>query len=289
MRVISSGADALIIAQQLDEKRAAKNMPSIANPALRSTSPDSAVTLSGQALLKHRVFGFADSVPSAPMLGKAECGMSMPEAFFLTRDDRRLLSDVYEWASDQGADLVYVDELAFQLASYRESNNGGIMSPHNQGKVYDMEGHKVFYSFTEPHAAIAKRITESDGLKTTRLDQGFVRFITDKDYGSIGHNNFEFMEKVINRFATAGESAEQLGTDFATYKSQKSDYIRTLSKEKYTPGEGDTQEKASARKSAKPKDITLESLRADRRETFLKAMGVKSLSSLFDMLFKSKR
>ncbi len=82
MRVISSGADALIAAQQLDDKRAAKNMPSIANSPLRSTSPDSAVTISGQALLKHRVFGGADSAGSAPMLGKAECGMSMPEAFF---------------------------------------------------------------------------------------------------------------------------------------------------------------------------------------------------------------
>ncbi|KZL37656.1 hypothetical protein VT47_17945 [Pseudomonas syringae pv. syringae] len=289
MRVISSGADALIAAQKLDDKRAAKNMPSIANPALRSTSPDSAVTISGQALLKHRVFGFADSARSAPMLGKAECGMSMPQAFFLTRDDRSLLGDVYGWASDQGADLSYVDDLAFQLASYRESDDGGIMLRHNQGKTYDMEGHKVFYSFTEPHAATAKRITESDGLKTTRLDQGFVRFITDKDYGSIGHNNFEFMEKVINRFSTAGERDEQLGADFTTYKSQKSDYIRTLSKEKYTPGEGDSRETTSVKKAAKPKEITLESLRNDMRETFLKAMGVTSLSSLFDMLFKDKR
>ncbi|AHG39938.1 hypothetical protein N018_06635 [Pseudomonas syringae CC1557] len=289
MRVISSGAEALITAQQLDDKRAAKNMPPFANLPLRPSSPDSAVSISGQALLKHRVFGLADSGRSAPMLGKAECGISMPEAFFLTRDDRRLLGDVYEWASAQGADLGYVDDLAFELASYRESDNGGIMLPHNQGKTYDMEGHKVFYSFTEQHAATAKRITESDTLKTTRLDQGFVRFITDKDYGSIGHNNFEFMEKVINRFSTAGERAEQLGADFATYKSQKSDYIRTLSKEKYTPGEGDAQETTSAKKSTKPKEITLESLRADMRETFLKAMGVKSFSSLFDRLFKDTR
>ncbi|MCF5824840.1 hypothetical protein GIV31_14785, partial [Pseudomonas syringae] len=61
------------------------------------------------------------------------------------------------------------------------------------------------------------------------------------------------------------------------------------SKEKYTPGEGDAQETTSAKKSTKPKEITLESLRADMRETFLKAMGVKSFSSLFDMLFKDKR
>ncbi|WP_440830813.1 hypothetical protein ACTABV_03580 [Pseudomonas fragariae (ex Marin et al. 2024)] len=289
MRVISSGADALIAAQQLDDKRAAKTISSIANPPLRSTSPDSAVTISGQALLKHRVFGVADSGRSAPMLGKAECGMSMPEAFFLTRDDRRLLGDVYEWASAQGADLGYVDDLAFGLASYREKDDGRIWGRQNQGKTYDLEGHKVFYSFTEPHAATAKRITESDGLKTTRLDQGFVRFITDKDYGSIGHNNFEFMEKVINRFSTAGERDEQLGADFTTYKSQKSDYIRTLSKETYTPGEGDSRETPSVKKATKPKEITLESLRNDMRETFLKAMGFKSLSSLFDMLFKDRR
>ncbi|RMO90885.1 hypothetical protein ALQ33_100453 [Pseudomonas syringae pv. philadelphi] len=289
MRVISSGAEALIIAQQLDDKRAVKNVSTSASTPLRSTPPDSAVSISGQALLKQRVFGLADPGLSAPLLGKAECGTSMPEASFLTRDDRRLLCDIYEWAGSQGADLDYVDDLAFELASYRESDNGKIMARHNQGNVYDMEGHKVFYSFTDQHAATAKRIVEGEGLKTTRLDQGFIRFITDKDYGALGHNNFEFMEKVINRFSAAGERDQPLGADFATYKSQKNDYIRTLSKKKYTPGEGDTRETLSAKKTSKPKALTLESLRSDMREIFLKAMGFKSFSSLFDRLLKGKR
>ncbi|MCI3944478.1 hypothetical protein BW686_01700 [Pseudomonas syringae] len=290
MRVISSGAEALIAAQQLDDKRTAKTTSTLTDTSRRFSSPDSAVTISGQALLKQRVFGLVDPNRSAPLLGKSECGTSMPQASFLNRDDRRLLGDVYEWAADQGADLGYVDDLAFGLASYREKDDGRVWSRHNQGKTYDMEGHKVFYRFTDRHAATAQRIIEGDALKTTRLDQGFIRFITDRDYGAIGHNNFEFMEKVINRFSTSGERSQPLGAEFAVFKSEKNDYIRTLSKETYTPGEGDTLDILTpTKKAVKPKEITLESLRDDMRKAFFKAMGVESFSSLFDTLFKDRR
>ncbi|AAZ36381.1 hypothetical protein QCD83_27005 [Pseudomonas savastanoi pv. phaseolicola] len=290
MRVISSGIEALVTARQLDEKIASKKIPILASSSSRPDFLDPSVTISGGAILKQRIFGLTDPKFPAPMLGKAECGTSMPETSFLTRDDRRLLGEVYEWARDQGADLFYVDDLAFGLASYREKDDGRIWSRHNEGKTYDMEGHKVFYSFTDTNAATAKRIIEGSALTTTRLDQGFIRFITDKDYGALGHNHFEFMEKVINRFSTSGERDQQLGPDYATYKSQKNDYIRTLSKEKYAPGEGDIRETGiPAQKTAKPKEITLESLREDMRNSFMKAMGIKNFSSLFDVLFKNRR
>ncbi|EGH97412.1 hypothetical protein ALQ85_04649 [Pseudomonas syringae] len=233
MRVISSGIEALIAARQLDEKIALKTTSTFADSSIRTNPQDSSVTISGEALLKQRVFGLTDPNRSAPLLGKAECGTSMPEASFLTRDDRRLLGDIYEFARDQGADLSYVDDLAFGLASYREKDDGRIWARHNQGKTYDLEGHKVSYSFTDKNAETAKRIINGDALKSTRLDQGFVRFITDKDFGALGHNHFEFMEKVISQFSTTGDKSQQLGPDFAVYKSQKGDYIRTLSKEKY--------------------------------------------------------
>ncbi len=234
MRVISSGIEALVTARQLDEKIASKKIPILASSSSHPDFLDPSVTISGGAILKQRIFGLTDPKFPAPMLGKAECGTSMPETSFLTRDDRRLLGEVYEWARDQGADLFYVDDLAFGLASYREKDDGRIWSRHNEGKTYDMEGHKVFYSFTDTNAATAKRIIEGSALTTTRLDQGFIRFITDKDYGALGHNHFEFMEKVINRFSTSGERDQQLGPDYATYKSQKNDYIR-LCQRKSTP------------------------------------------------------
>ncbi|QQN25923.1 hypothetical protein [Pseudomonas syringae group genomosp. 3] len=290
MRVISSGIEALIAARQLDEKIALKTTSTFADSSIRTNPQDSSVTISGEALLKQRVFGLTDPNRSAPLLGKAECGTSMPEASFLTRDDRRLLGDIYEFARDQGADLSYVDDLAFGLASYREKDDGRIWARHNQGKTYDLEGHKVSYSFTDKNAETAKRIINGDALKSTRLDQGFVRFITDKDFGALGHNHFEFMEKVISQFSTTGDKSQQLGPDFAVYKSQKGDHIRTLSKEKYTLGEGDIRETTPAPpKTTKPKEITLESLRDDMRKSFMKAMGVENFSSLFDVLFKNKR
>ncbi len=78
--------------------------------------------------------------------------------------------------------------------------------------------------------------------------------------------------------------------DFAKLGSLFQSFLRTLSKEKYAPGEGDIRETGiPAQKTTKPKEITLESLREDMRNSFMKAMGIKNFSSLFDVLFKNRR
>ncbi|WP_152534882.1 hypothetical protein [Pseudomonas syringae] len=230
---------------------------------------------------------------AAPMLGKAECGKSYTDVAFLTRDDRKLLGDVYEWASGQGADLGYVDDLGIRLARYREKDDGRISAPHNQGTTYDSEGHKVYYRFTDKDAATAKCILESEALNTTRLDRGFVRYITDKDYGSMYHNDFEFMEQVIKRFSSLGGESQALMPGFARHEYPDNNFVMTRSKEKYAVGKHNVQDEQGAnsalKKSTKPIPITLESLRADLRQALFKAMGVKSFSSLFALLFKDKR
>ncbi|MBC3954848.1 hypothetical protein [Pseudomonas triticifolii] len=293
MRVLSSGAEAVNVATQLDQKFMSREMSSFSGSLVKSVSARSTVDISGQALLKQRIFGIDCPERSAPVLGRSECGRMRPEAEFLTRDDRALLCDIYKWANGHGVDLAYVDDLAFELAEYRESDDGKLTLAHNQGKLYSAEGHRVFYSFTDKDAATAKRILQSKALETTRLDHGFIRFITNKDFGSIGHNNFDFMEKVISRFSASVTNDHPPGPEFSTFQSSKNSYIRSLSKEKYGLGNGDAREAGSdvelTKKSTKPKPITLESLRADLRQSLFQAMGVKSFSSLFALLFKDKR
>ncbi|MEE4623197.1 hypothetical protein V2L00_05755 [Pseudomonas alliivorans] len=258
-------------------------------PATRMPS----VSISGEALLRQRLFHITDPNRAVLVLGKADCGALHSRVEFLTRDDRQLLGDVYEWAQEQGADLKYVDDLGLRLASYREADNGRMMVRENTGRSYDGEGHKLYLSFTDKDAASAKRILEGDALKTTRLDHGFVRFITDKDYGAINHNDFDFMEQVINRFSSGKDESQPLTPRFAKYEYLKNNFVRTLSKDKYVDGKESAQEdqgtQSTAKKTTKPKPVTVESLREDRRAALFKMMNVTSFKSLFALLFGNRR
>ncbi|MEE4571751.1 hypothetical protein V2K58_14770 [Pseudomonas alliivorans] len=299
MRVVNQDIESRIAVMKLDiDNRNAQNghlADTVISAGTHKEPPveRSTVSISGEALLRQRLFHITDPNRAVPILGKADCGALHSRVEFLTRDDRQLLGDVYEWAQEQGADLKYVDDLGLRLASYREADNGRMMVRENTGRSYDGEGHKLYLSFTDKDAASAKRILEGDALKTTRLDHGFVRFITDKDYGAINHNDFDFMEQVINRFSSEKDESQPLTPRFAKYEYLKNNFVRTLSKEKYVDGKESVQEdqgtQSTAKKTTKPKPVTVESLRDDRRAALFKMMNVTSFKSLFALLFGNRR
>ncbi|MCQ9471658.1 hypothetical protein NRB15_15070 [Pseudomonas alliivorans] len=297
MRVVNQDIESRIAIMQLDKRNAQNShlADTVISAGTHEKPPveRSTVSISGEALLRQRLFHITDPNRAVPVLGKAECGGLHSRVEFLTRDDRQLLGDVYEWAQEQGADLKYVDDLGLRLASYREADNGRMMVRENTGRSYDGEGHKLYLSFTDKDAASAKRILEGDALKTTRLDRGFVRFITDKDYGAINHNDFDFMEQVINRFSNGKDESQPLTPRFAKYEYLKNNFVRTLSKEKYVDGKESVQEdqgtQSTAKKTTKTKPITVESLRDDRRAALFKMMNVTSFKSLFALLFGNRR
>ncbi|SHM96144.1 hypothetical protein SAMN05216593_1052 [Pseudomonas asturiensis] len=290
MRVANPSSEVRSALLQLENRtQVSKEVPARRDFPAASDTRDT-FKISGQALLKHRLFGMTDPDRNAPQLGKTQMGTSMNYVAFLTRDDRRFLGEVYEWARDNSMDLKYVDSLGLNLASYREHDDGRTVGRLNQGKVFDKDGHAMYYSFTEKDAATAQRILSSTALTSTRLDQGFVRFITDKDYGAMHHNDFDFMEQVIKRFSEAGLDRSFSESAFSAYEYKKDNFIMTRSKDKRVLGEADHLETGHfTKKSTKPKPITLESLRADLRQALFQAMGVKSFSSLFALLFKDKR
>ena len=297
MRVVNQSIESRIGVMQLD-KRNAQNSQSagaVISAGIHEKPPVQrpTVSISGEALLRQRLFHITDPNRALPVFVQMERGALGCRVDFLTDNDRQLLGDVYEWAQEQGADLKYVDDLGFRLASYRESDNGRIMMRENTGHSYDGEGHKLYLSFTDKDAASAKRILESDALKTTRLDHGFVRFITDKDYGAMSHNDFDFMEQVIGRFSNGKDEPQPLTPRFAKYERLKDNYVKTLSKEKYGDDKENVQNdqgtQSAAKRTTKSKPVTVESLRDDMRAALFKAMNVTSFKSLFALLFGGKR
>ncbi|WP_122572753.1 hypothetical protein [Pseudomonas viridiflava] len=297
MRVVNQSIESRIGIMQLDKRNAQNSrLASTVISAGTHEKPSvqrSTVSISGEALLRQRLFHITDPNRALPVFVKMERGALGSRVDFLTGNDRQLLGNVYEWAQQQGADLKYVDDLGFRLASYRELDDGRIMVRENTGHSYDGEGHKLYLSFTDKDAASAKRILESDALKTTRLDHGFVRFITDKDYGAMSHNDFDFMEQVIGRFSNGKDEPQPLTPGFAKYERLKDNYVKTLSKEKYGDDKDNVQNdqgsQSAAKKTNKPKPVTVESLRDDMRAALFKAMNVTSFKSLFALLFGDKR
>lgn len=187
------------------------------------------VPLGGKALVLQRIFGVKDPALE-PAVKTRDCPGSffMLETYFLTRDDRDFMGRVYEFAQAQNADLGFVDDLAYQLADYRFHRDGQEMSPHNVDQ-YDLEGHHVTHHFTEKDAATARRILASEALQTTELDNAFILRVTNEDYHGINHNNFDFMEQVINRFSAKGAEMLPLSDKFSKFEMEINNKIKRVS------------------------------------------------------------
>lgn len=257
------------------------------------------VLISGEAHMRHRLFHSDDPNIRLPLkTAHPLYSSSEPNVNFLTQEDRTFLGLVYEYAQDQGADLGYADELARGLAHHRAMAT--FMAPHNRGEELDSEGHMLFYSFTDKDAVIAERILASDGMKTTRLDHGFIRKATDKDYGSISHHNFEFMEKVINKFCAESDDSP-LGGGFEKHVYLDRNFIEYATEERYQfngngaeliegPSNNNENTLASNANSLNLEGVP-DTLRDALRRMILSSLGAGlrgSLPSLADLIMKSR-
>lgn len=95
MRVVSQSIESRIGIMQLDKRNAQNSrLASTVISAGTHEKPSvqrSTVSISGEALLRQRLFHVTDPNRTLPVLGKAECGRSYPDISFLTLDDRALL------------------------------------------------------------------------------------------------------------------------------------------------------------------------------------------------------
>jgi len=214
--------------------------------------PTTKVSISGQALLKQRIFDGGE--PRYRPIAQANMYLRVTD--FLTKQDCQLLSEAYEFAQESGADLEFVDNLGFSLAEYRSKDNGRHMHPH--GDTLDGEGHLVSFSFLDKDAATIKRILASDELKTTRLDQGFIRFKTDVNYSATSLNCFEFLEQVINKFSAKGADVPPLDARFSRYEYPSKKFNMHLSTEKYENGPNGRVRKGTAGTNANDPNAALD-------------------------------
>ena len=201
----------------------------------------------GRALMLSRLFGTENNGVEPPVISGVN-GMDlnhigMSPLNFLTTSDRALLSDMYDYAHQQSADLQNVDHLAFALGNYRQSNNGRAIYNFNNGNNFDFEGHLRTVSFNEKDTATASRILNSDAINSTRLDQGFLRYTLDPGNGALSNtSDFEFMEQMVIKFSDTGAEQISLPSKFSSFsgRSPSESSVFTLSKEVLNPNPAST-------------------------------------------------
>lgn len=160
-----------------------------------------------------RLYGGSEKgIPATPLVGSKDVGAADP-VMWLNADDRSALSDLYGYAQQTGADLHYVDDIAFQLAYYRQTA-GTVVSNWTTNPMYDMEGHRLTSSFSDKDVASAKVIQTNSN--NTKLDKGFLNYILDQGYGQNHIMNFQFLEKFVTDGSSANNTNSNL-TEFGTY------------------------------------------------------------------------
>lgn len=195
------------------------------------------VTLSGKAVMLSRLFNTTD--PS--LEPKVETNKSKPAGLvfdFLTHDDRQMLAKLYDYAGSNGVDPLKVDNVAFDLACYRQSE--GILGYH--GCDYDLTGQPVARSFNPADEAIAQRILTSKAVNDTGIDHGFLSKILDPGYFSKHASDFQFLQQVVFAFSASGSDGaadpnakpvvRPQASDFSPIKIEQADDGKSLVQER---------------------------------------------------------
>ncbi len=171
-------------------------------------------------LMVDRLFGGKEPPVGNKAEGMSGSNIGRRPHEFLSSSDRVLLSEIYAYAQAEGADLKYVDDLAYQLGDYRQHNDGQLSLSFNNGHSYDAEGRQLTVSFNEKDTATASRILNGSARYTTEIDHGFLRHLLDPGFGApTNFSNLEFLEQVVNKFSAENiEQESSLADKFGTYK-----------------------------------------------------------------------
>lgn len=172
----------------------------------------------GHSLLVSRLFYEHEAPIRDRTHGLLRENTSTPNVEFLDRQDRNLLSHLYAYAQEQGADLKYVDDLAWDMGDYRKHNDGKVFLSPNGGRSYDGEGRQLSSSFTAPNAAIAQRVLNGTAIGSTLLDKGFVHFNLNprtSPYNNGGDPGF--LEAMVMKFSAESDKGYALDSRFKTY------------------------------------------------------------------------
>lgn len=200
-------------------------------PQTAATKPnngaqDTTVNISGHAMLLSRLFNTTDMNADIPVLYTLTADNAGRLSSFLTKDDRKMLETAYQYASKNGMDPRYVDDLAHDLAWYRQS-------PNDKGPLYDMGGHRLTFEFSATDTKVMDRIKNCDAINQTSIDRGFIDYVFNPLVP--GHSvNFQFLEKMVSVLSTSPDkmpaaSGSDTMPSFTNYVPPKDDYITHVS------------------------------------------------------------
>lgn len=197
---------------------------------INNNAQDTTVNISGQAMLLSRLFDTANVNVDIPVLSS---GTTNTGNFygFLTKDDRKMLDSAYQYTSANGIDPRYVDDLAFDLAIYRQCPDA------KNGAIGDLAGHKLTFSFGANDATVANRILNSTAINNqTSIDRGFLNRALNPATGPGHAVNFDFLEKMISVFSTSSSSVPAASVNdsmpsFTSYTPPENDFITHVSAE----------------------------------------------------------
>jgi hypothetical protein len=160
------------------------------------------VSISGKAIMLSRLFGSDGSVEQKLETATTTSNTSGSVYNFLTRNDREMLSTVYEYANSNKIDPLKVDGLAVDLAIYRMAGAGGPMD--SAGKLYDTQGNPFIPQFNAEDEAVAQRVLTSKAMSDTLIDRGFLDAIFSPTRMSVHASDFSFLEDVVYAFSVSG-------------------------------------------------------------------------------------
>lgn len=186
------------------------------------------IKISGRALMLSRLFNQNNENTEIPVetntTDSAITG-SKSIVHWLTNEDRTTLEKAYEYANANGIDLRYVDDLASDMAMYRYTKSV------TRGDIYDLEGHKVTFDFTDADRNIADRIKNSATANETRIDRGFLEWVLDSSKPNHAVK-FEFLELMVHELpANEAKSNNYSGEDFKSYIGGPNEIVTRVSTE----------------------------------------------------------
>lgn len=193
---------------------------STATVPVQSTS----VSISGKAIMLSRLFRSNAPNATPPVMSGVhgmDIGNGTLSVYYLTESDRTLVSDMYAYAQQQGADPQYVDTLALTLSEYRQHDNGRLAGGFN-GNEFDSQGHQLTSSYSPADTATATRILNGDAINSTRLDHGFLNHILNPTNALSNASNMGFMEQMVVKFSDKGTANMSLDPKFSTYSGYDS-------------------------------------------------------------------
>lgn len=121
---------------------------------------------------------------------------------WLTKEDRTLLSDAYEYASKVGIDASEIDLVAFDLGNYRKHEHTG-GNRDITGRIDLPDGRPFIDMFSQEDEAQARAILSLKAMEDTKIDRGFLEVELDPGRGGSGHAaDFGVLRELVLKFSS---------------------------------------------------------------------------------------